>query len=59
MISSGAGNPDAKGMAPAADLYSYDNSGDVPAEMSAAYSTCGLIMANHSWGYENGWGYNS
>ncbi len=59
MISSGAGNPDARGMAPAADLYSYDFDGDVPAEMSDATGLYGVILANHSWVYLTGWDYDT
>lgn len=48
---SGAGDANAKGMAPAATLYSYDFNGTVPGEMASAITTYGIALANNSWGY--------
>ena len=48
---SGAGDANAKGMAPGATLYSYDFNGTVPSEMASAITTYGIALANNSWGY--------
>ena len=48
---SGAGDANAKGMAPGATLYSYDFNGTVPSEMASAISTYGIALSNNSWGY--------
>ena len=48
---SGAGDANAKGMAPGATLYSYDFNGTVPSEMASAITTYGIALSNNSWGY--------
>jgi len=58
MIGSGAGDINAKGMAPAASLYSYDFWDDVLSEMSSAVVTYGIELSNNSWCYATGWEWN-
>jgi len=50
MIGGTTGNPNAKGMAPLANLLAYDWSNDV-SEVSAAAAN-GLLLSNHSYGYD-------
>lgn len=57
MIGDGTGNASAKGMAPKAEVLSYDWNSDV-AEM-AAEAANGLILSNHSYGFVAGWIYRS
>ncbi len=52
---SGAGNSSARGMAPAAAVWSYDYFGDPVAEHVAARKDRGIAVANNSWGYLAGW----
>ncbi|MEK7322410.1 MAG: S8 family serine peptidase [Pseudomonadota bacterium] len=52
---SGAGNSSARGMAPAAAVWSYDYFGDPVAEHTAARKDRGIAVANNSWGYLAGW----
>ncbi len=58
IMGSGAGDTRAKGMAPAATLYSYYFYGDVPGEQYDAAGAYGLSAANHSWGFVTGWRWN-
>ncbi|OFZ27557.1 MAG: hypothetical protein A3D92_08015, partial [Bacteroidetes bacterium RIFCSPHIGHO2_02_FULL_44_7] len=55
IIGSGQGNSNAKGMAPAATLYSHNYNGDVLAEMASAVSIYGISISNNSWGFIVGW----
>jgi subtilisin family serine protease len=55
MIGDGSGNPDAKGMAPSAILFSYDWDGNYLTEMADAESTHGILISNNSWGFATGW----
>lgn len=55
MISSGV-DPQAKGMAPRANLWSYDWNSDIQ-EMEIAYDQ-GAILGNGSYGSVTGWSYN-
>lgn len=52
---SGAGNPRARGMAPAVSLRSYDFYGDPVAEQADARTSYGIVLSNNSWGYLAGW----
>lgn len=57
MISSGANNANARGMAPSADqLFSYDFDGDPTTEQNDAAVNRAIRIANHSWGPGLGWG---
>lgn len=49
--SAGILDPFARGMAPAASLFSYNFSGSVPGEMTAAIPAKGLIVTSHSYGF--------
>jgi subtilisin family serine protease len=55
IVGDGSGNPDAKGMAPAATLHSYDWDDDYLAEMADAEATYGIRISNNSWAYVTGW----
>lgn len=55
LAGSGAGNSSARGMAPAAAVWSYDYFGDPVAEHAAARKDRGIAVANNSWGYLAGW----
>ena len=56
MISSGANNANARGMAPAAgQLFSYDFDGDPTTEQNDAVVNRAIRIANHSWGPSIGW----
>jgi hypothetical protein len=62
IISSGANNAAAMGMAFAANLFSYSNqpnAGTVATEMSLATIFQGISAANHSWGLSDTDGYNA
>ena len=52
----GGGNASAKGMAPAASLFSYDWDSDITEMRSAALSDQ-IVISNHSYGYVTGWSY--
>jgi hypothetical protein len=61
MIGDGSGDATAKGMAPSASLYSYDNhpdGDDVLSEMSDAVSTYLINLSNNSWYQITGWIWN-
>ena len=45
-------------MAPDATLLSHDFYGNLLAEQRAAWSTYGMVLANHSWDYAAGWLYD-
>ena len=55
---SGLGNQSATGMATAAKIWSYDYYGNTIDEMLEAQQS-GAMLSNHSWGYKNGWEYES
>jgi|GEM_PF-484707 len=55
MVAAGK-DPNAKGMAPEADLWAYSWDNDL-AEMAKAASQ-GLLISNHSYGRISGWHYN-
>lgn len=55
LMGDGSGDPAARGMAPGAQLYSYDFNGDELAEMVAAAATVGISVSSNSWGYIGGW----
>jgi len=57
MIGNGSINVDAKGMAPQAILFSFNNDGDIPQEMSDAASdiNTNISVSNHSYGPRIGW----
>lgn len=50
MIGDGSNNALARGMAPAANLFSWINNGDVPTEMADGVTNQQISTANHSWG---------
>lgn len=52
----GAGNlePDARGMAPEAKIYSWDFNGDVVMEMDTNKSKLGYVLTQNSYGYWTG-----
>lgn len=58
LISSGANNSQAKGMAPKASYVAYDFFGDIPREMHSGRLTHKASLNNHSWGYISGWSDN-
>lgn len=49
----GAGNlePDARGMAPEAKIYSWDFNGDIPVEMDTNHLKLGYSLTQNSYGY--------
>ncbi|MES2618646.1 MAG: S8 family serine peptidase [Bacteroidota bacterium] len=49
----GAGNlePDARGMAPEAKIYSWDFNGDIPIEMDTNKIKLGYVLTQNSYGY--------
>jgi len=51
----GSGNSAAKGMAPQAQLYSYDYNGSDAAELIDAKNSYEARLSNHSYGYVIGW----
>jgi len=56
ILSSGANNTAARGMAPAAgQLFSYDFNGDTTTEQADAANNSQILIANHSWGSVLGW----
>ncbi len=55
---SGANNVSAQGMAPAAQIVSFDYYGDIAGEMRQAVQNYGIDLSNHSWGFVNGWSEN-
>lgn len=44
-------NPIARGMAPNANLFSWDFNGDIQAEMAAGIPANNLLVSNHSYGF--------
>lgn len=56
IISSGAGDSTARGMAPAGgELYSYDFNGNAATEQQDAVDDFSIVLSNHSWGNRCGW----
>ncbi len=57
MISSGANNANAIGMAPNATLFSwdFDNGVDEATEQADGVNNQAIVIANHSWGPRLGW----
>ncbi|MEJ2188190.1 MAG: S8 family serine peptidase, partial [Acidobacteriota bacterium] len=55
LMGDGSGSSAARGMAPGAELYSYDFAGDELAEMAAATASYGISVSSNSWGYIAGW----
>lgn len=55
IMASGNGDASARGMAPAANLLSYDFYGNVLAEQRDAQAGYGMVLSNHSWDYAEGW----
>ncbi len=51
----GLSAPAARGMAPGAQLLSYDFFADVIAEQRNARAAYGMVLANHSWDLATGW----
>lgn len=51
-------NPQAKGMAPKANIKSYDWSNPITEMAGQASSVIGMEISNHSWGGSFGWHYN-
>ncbi len=51
-------NPEAKGMAPEAELYSANYLNDI-AEVAIAADEQNIFLSNHSYGPVSGWSYNS
>ncbi len=51
MAADGSTNPQLKGMAPAAKIFSYDFRGDVPTKMIKGAGENLLDVANNSWGF--------
>ncbi|MDI1233807.1 MAG: S8 family serine peptidase [bacterium] len=49
----GAGNldPEARGMAPEAKIYSWDFNGDIPIEMDTCQTKYGYVITQNSYGY--------
>lgn len=59
MISSGANNATAEGMAPAAgQLFSFDFGDNTTTEQNNAVTNNNIVIANHSWGTVIGWNGN-
>jgi len=50
ILGKGIANPNARGMAPDAKLYSYDFNGNVSAEIAAAIPAYNLVVSSHSYG---------
>ena len=55
IMSSGANNSAAEGMAPMATLYSWDFGDDTATEQLAAVVADSIEISNHSWGPITGW----
>jgi hypothetical protein len=56
MLSSGANNAAAEGMAPAAgQLYSYNFNGNTSTEQNNSVNNRKIVLSNHSWGFRCGW----
>ena len=45
----------AKGMAPAASILSYDFNGDIHSQMQNSRNKYDVLLTNNSYGYPNGW----
>jgi hypothetical protein len=59
MLSSGANNATAEGMAPrAGQLYSYNFNGNPVTEQRNAVRGREIVISNHSWGAVLGWNFN-
>lgn len=60
MISSGANNANARGMAPAGgQLFSFDFGDDTTTEQNDAVTNDQIVISNHSWGSVLGWNFNN
>ena len=55
MVGDGTGDPTARGMAPAAQLFTYTFAGDEVTEQVNAIGNEGISISNHSWGRTLGW----
>lgn len=53
---SGGGNSNARGMAPAADIHSWEWTDD-SAEMRSEAGAANVVISNHSYGWITGWHY--